>query len=68
MQTFRLMSEVAADSSAELSAVRTASPVLHGVVALMLLLVATVLAVFKPRGLTPYGQRKLRERHTAAGL
>jgi len=38
--------------------VRTASPVLHAAAALLLLLVATVLAVYKPRGMTRYGQRK----------
>jgi hypothetical protein len=31
------------------------------VLALLVLLVATVLAVYKPRGVTPYGQRKQRE-------
>jgi MFS family permease len=40
---------------------RSASPVLHASAALVLLLVATTLAVYKPRGLTPYGQRKQRE-------
>ena len=35
------------------------SPVLHAGVALVLLLLATVLAVFKPRGITRYGARKL---------
>jgi hypothetical protein len=32
------------------------------VLALLVLLVATVLAVYKPRGMTPYGMRKQRER------
>lgn len=40
---------------------RSASPALHAVAALGLLLLATILAVYKPRGLTPYGVRKLRE-------
>jgi uncharacterized membrane protein len=40
---------------------RSASPALHASAALVLLLVATTLAVYKPRGLTPYGQRKQRE-------
>jgi hypothetical protein len=34
---------------------------LHAASALFLLLVATTLAVYKPRGLTPYGQRKQRD-------
>jgi hypothetical protein len=32
--------------------------VMHGSVALLALLVATILSVYKPRGLTRYGQRK----------
>ena len=36
------------------------SPLLHAGVALILLLVTTVLAVFKPRGVTRYGLRKLK--------
>jgi signal transduction histidine kinase len=35
--------------------------VVHSAVALLVLLAATVLAVYKPRGLTRYGQRKQRE-------
>jgi hypothetical protein len=37
------------------------SPVLHAGVGLLLLLGATTLAVYKPRGLTRHGQRKQRE-------
>jgi hypothetical protein len=37
----------------------SASPVLHSSAALVLLITATVLAVYKPRGLTRYGRRKL---------
>jgi hypothetical protein len=58
METFSLMAGVAADPNADLDVVRNASPVGHAVLALLLLLVATVLAVYKPRGMTPYGQRK----------
>ena len=45
-------------SSADLSALRDPSPVLHSSAALILLLLATVLGVYKPRGLTRYGWRK----------
>jgi hypothetical protein len=55
MATFRLMAAVAADPHVDLAIVRNASPMLHAVLALLLLLVATVLAVYKPRGMTPYG-------------
>lgn len=58
MGTFRLMAGVAADRSVDLAMVRNASPMLHAVLALLLLLVATELAVYKPRGMTPYGWRK----------
>jgi uncharacterized membrane protein len=61
MGTFRYMAAVAADPRAGLDAVRNPSPRLHAVLALLVLLVATVLAIYKPRGLTPYGWRKQRE-------
>ena len=58
MGTFRLLAAVAADSSVDLAMVRNASPMLHAVLAVLLLLVATVLAVYKPQGMTPYWWRK----------
>ena len=58
MQTFEYLARVAADPGVGLEAVRNFSPVLHSVAAALVLLVATVLAVYKPRGLTRYGQRK----------
>jgi hypothetical protein len=61
MQTCRVLADVAADPSADLAVVRNASPVQHAALALALLLVATVLAVYKPRGMTAYGQRKQRK-------
>ena len=61
MQTFDSMAATAADLSVDLEAVRNFSPVLHAALALLLLLVATTFAVYKPRGMTPYGQRKQRE-------
>jgi uncharacterized membrane protein len=60
METFRVLADVAADPSADLSVVRNASPTLHAGAALLLLLGATTLAVYKPRGLTRYGRRKQR--------
>jgi hypothetical protein len=63
-QTLDHFAGVAADntlSSSDLSGLRSSSPLLHAGLALLLLLVATTLAVYKPRGLTPYGQRKQRE-------
>jgi hypothetical protein len=61
METFSAMAGVAADPSADLEMVRNPSPLFHAALALLALVVATVLAVFKPRGMTRYGQRKLRK-------
>ena len=59
LETFAVMADVAADPRAELESVRNVSPLLHAALALMGLLVATILAVYKPRGITPYGRRVL---------
>ncbi|HEX9754488.1 MAG TPA: hypothetical protein VGA42_02215 [Gemmatimonadales bacterium] len=69
MQTLSYLAGVAAEttlSSDDLGMLRSPSPVLHAALALLVLLVATVLAVYKPRGMTPYGQRKEREQRTAS--
>lgn len=57
MGTFRQMAGVAADPVVELGLVRNPSPMVHAMLALFLLLAATVLGVYKPFGLTPYGSR-----------
>ena len=61
MQSLAAMGEVASDPGAELSDIRNPSPVLHAAAALVLLLLATLLGVFKPQGMTRYGRRKLQE-------
>lgn len=69
-QTLDYFADVAAQTavtSGDLSRLKSTSPLLHAGLAFVLLLVATTLAVYKPRGLTPYGQRKQRERPTGAG-
>lgn len=58
MGTFRQMAGVAADPVVELGLVRNPSPMVHAILALILLLMATVLGVYKPFGRTPYGRRK----------
>jgi len=58
METFRYVGRLAADSISDLGLVRNASPIIHAALALLLLLVATVLAVYKPRGMTRYGWRR----------
>jgi hypothetical protein len=63
-QTLGHLAEVAAHTTAsgrELAVLQTPSVVLHAGAALLLLLLATALAVYKPRGVTRYGWRKQRE-------
>jgi hypothetical protein len=60
MQSLDSLGDVAAAtvlSGTGLRGLRDPSPVLHAAAALVLLLVATTLAIYKPRGLTRYGQR-----------
>jgi hypothetical protein len=61
MGTFRQMAGVAADPVVDLAIVRNASPMVHATFALILLVTATVLGVYKPFGMTAYGQRRLEE-------
>ena len=58
METFAYMAGVAADPRAGPEVLRNPSPAIHAGLALLVLFVATVLAVYKPRGTTPYGRRK----------
>jgi hypothetical protein len=61
MQTLAYLAGEASDmtlSGGALLRLRNPSPVLHACAALLLLLVATVLAIYKPTGVTPYGLRK----------
>lgn len=64
-QTISQLASVAADpttSNAELRALP--STLLHSGVGLVILLMILVLNVYQPRGLTPYGWRKLQEQRT----
>jgi hypothetical protein len=68
-QTLGSLADVAGEttlSSDDLDFLRSPSVVVHSGAALALLLVATVLAVYKPRGMTPYGQRKQDEQRAAS--
>ena len=58
METFAYMAGIAADPRAGPEVLRNPSPMIHAGLALLVLLVANVLAVYKPRGTTPYGRRK----------
>ena len=64
LETLGHLADLAAETTAsgDLSGLRSASPVLHAGAALLLLVLATVLAVYKPRGMTRYGWRKQQER------
>jgi hypothetical protein len=62
METFRAMAAVAADQEADPDVVRNPSPLLHAALALLALVVATVLAVCKPRGMTRHGRSKQHRR------
>ena len=63
MQTLDDFKAVAAGtlSGGDVRALRSPSPALHAGLALLLLLVAAVLGVYKPRGMTRYGRRKQHE-------
>ncbi len=61
MQTLSYFAGVVANpnlSAGDIFGLRNPSPVAHAGAALVLLLVATALSVYKPRGMTRYGQRK----------
>jgi uncharacterized membrane protein len=67
MSTFSHMASVAAQTSPTTTAdalrAEAGSPLLHAVLAFVGLLLAMILAVYKPRGVTPYGgQRRARSR------
>jgi hypothetical protein len=68
MQTLAQFADLAAETSPteDVGGLRSPSPALHAGAALVLLLVATTLAVYKPRGMTPYGWRKQDERRATS--
>ena len=66
MQTLEYLSGIAASGSVDLDELRNPSPMLHASAALALLLGATVLSVYKPKGMTRYGQRRLRQERARA--
>lgn len=69
MQAVSFFARIAAEAdSADVGDLRRGlrSELLHAGVGLVLLLAIEVLNVYKPRGVTPYGRRKLREERAAA--
>jgi hypothetical protein len=59
MQTLTYLADLArtASTAADLDSLRNPSPAAHAAAAVALLLVALVLSIYKPRGVTGYGQR-----------
>lgn len=68
MQTLTSLASLAraAVTTADLDRLGDPSPVMHATAAVMLLLVALVLSVYKPRGLTGYGQQRQHQQSTVA--
>ncbi len=62
-QTVSYFAGIAAEPGASLGELRAPTFVLHSGGGLLVLLVTTVLAVYKPRGMTRYGQRKQQQRN-----
>lgn len=60
MKTFTAMAGIAGDPATEIASVRDFSPVLHSTLALAGLVAATVLSIYKPRGVTPFWRRSAR--------
>ena len=65
MQTLGALAETAG-SAAELSAIRSSSPVPHAGAALVLLVAAAILSIYKPAGRTRYAWRKQQSLRAAA--
>jgi hypothetical protein len=70
MQTLTYLAGLAADPAFQAGSLgdMRRSPLIHSVLALLLLLAATVLAVYKPRGLTAYGHRQQEQRVRAGAM
>jgi DMSO/TMAO reductase YedYZ heme-binding membrane subunit len=66
MQTLGYLAGVAASAGSDLSELESPSAALHAGGALLLLLLAAMLSVYKPRGLTRYGQRRQHEQHAVS--
>lgn len=69
MQTLSYLADLAAEgatSSTDLGLLRSPSAAIHASGAMLLLVVAATLSVYKPRGMTKYGQRRLRTQRLVA--
>jgi hypothetical protein len=69
MRVLGRLADIAADtmsSGADVGALRDPSPAVHAVAAVLLLVAATALSVYKPKGMTSYGRRKRHEERSAS--
>jgi hypothetical protein len=67
LQTLNFFAGIAAQTSwsnSDLVLLQSPSPLLHSGAAALLLLIATILSVYKPQGLTHYGWRKQQQRRS----
>jgi hypothetical protein len=67
LETLRYAADLARNPASDLAQLRDPSPVLHSSAAIVLLVGATVLSVFKPRGLTRLGRRVAARRAAGSG-
>ena len=68
LRTFAEMAGVAADATRDLASVRNPSPLVHSVLALVALVAATLLGIYKPFGPTPYATRPERGFYAGAAV
>lgn len=62
-QTLSNMGDLAANPTLSIDELRNPSPVLHASAALLALLIAVTLSVYKPQGMTRYGRRTMQGRN-----
>ena len=65
LSSFAEMARARSQTAGDIGMLRSPSVAIHSSGALILLLVATVFSIYKPRGMTRYGQRKQRAARAA---
>ena len=66
LQTLEHLAVAAADVTRPVESIRSESPLLHAGAAVVLLVVAMILSIYKPKGVTAYGFRKQRSERALA--
>ena len=67
LSAFAEVASAVPSAGLDLTLLRSPSVIIHSAGALVLLLLATILGVYKPAGLTRYGQRQRRRQRATAG-